>query len=240
MADLTLYYRHDSNDTCTGCIIVRKDEQLETYPFSCKEFHRMMSLVSKHLSISNISEMTIQRTDRDGLKPYKMEQVMVDLLRTDPVAAIHSMSVPHRTLDLRGMRGLDAATLREKLAGMMETLRTDLFVYGGASLLVVGEDTVADSIGEEVYCRRRDDHIECPGCGMWVHQRDPFECDKRCGSKLPVRYMERWAAFSVQQLLALNLDRYFLPRRWNPSGGYIDRDKLTELYEGWKKASQTP
>jgi hypothetical protein len=107
-------------------------------------------------------------------------------------------------------------------------------------LLRVGHDTIAEAFGDLVYCAvdPASHQIECPGCGRWAEastQRLACEitgCSIRIMGKLTGR---AWFVVGTDELLKLGLERYYLPRSWNSSRGWISRDELLAMFENFKK-----
>lgn len=216
--DLVIRYHHDTGDTCTGDLrLVWADGSAPVevlLPFEKMGFNKMMSNASRSLNAHEIDRLLVERTDRGGLKPFVMDNPTVELLRSDPVAAIHAMNVPPIHIDMR--KGRPAAP---------------------APVFTAGVDTLAEGFGDEVYARVRNKEVECPGCGMWspFTEGGKLNCYKKCFLSLSARYVPGWAIVSVQDLLNLNFERYFLPRGWNRTLVFISHADLSALYNQWKK-----
>lgn len=218
LPDLIIRYRHDKGDTCTGELLLRWSEgSLPAAPLhqlECVPFNRMMALVSEELNKTKVEKLIMERTDHGGLRPFVFENPMMELLRADPVAAIRMMNIPAIHIDLRKDKPLPAAPLFR-----------------------AGHDAMAHGFSDTVYVRVRNKELECPCCGMWspVDAEFLFTCQKKCKLTLPVVFTESWGLVKVESLLNLNLERYYLPRDWNPAVGWISQQDLRELLDTWKK-----
>lgn len=218
LPEMVIRYRHDEGDTCTGELLLRwadgslPGEQL--HELTRVVFNKMMGMVSDELRKHQVSKLIMERTDRGGLKPFVFDNPTVELLRSDPVSVIRLMNIPPIHIDLR--KGKPAPL-------------TPIFT--------AGHDTLSHGFGDEVYVKLRKGEVECPCCGMWspVDTSFVFGCKKKCKLMIPMRFTEKWGVVKVQDLLTFNLDRYYLPRDWNKSNGWITRADLEALFEQWKK-----
>lgn len=169
-------------------------------------FAFMMSRYAEALQQHDGAVAVMQRTDVAGSRPLVLESAVVDLLRTDPAAAIRAMSPAPRTVVVRDtVAPVDAVNVR----------------------LRVGHDTLADSFGDFVYLRLREGLVESPVTGRWVAPKElPLETEA-CG--------ERWYRVVTRALLALGKDRYYLPRSWNTDGPWVSHVALAERYDNFCK-----
>lgn len=177
-------------------------------------FEALIRLIHRHLASNASDTITFIRCDRPGLSPYPMDGQLVELIKTDPEAAIQKMSVP----DQRIVVGRDPAPLRS---------------------LRICTDTLSSAFGERVLCRAKEDKVECPGCGKWGSVPTPsFHCE-RCGVTVPILHCDsNWAFISVSDLLQTNLDRFFLPREWNGFKPWVSKTRLKELHESFLSAKE--
>lgn len=164
--------------------------------------------------------VTIRREDLPAQPAYRLSEEMVNELYTDPVAFIRAMNPSPTKVFLRRV---DPAT---------------------TSPLRVGYDAIAATLGDEVYCRRRADQVECPCCGRWAkvgrmvtHPESKVLLCKSaaCGAKLSITLRsDRWASVLITSLLAdQERDKFFLPREWNKPGPWVTRKDLENKYKGW-------
>lgn len=222
--ELVLRYRRDDGDTCTGTMAVRElpigDETI-IHRFQCYTFNRMFAKVANNLNEHRLERTVIQRTDRDGLLPVLLEKDTTQLLRTDPVEALRVLNWGSTTSNV-----VDLTAVRAKKEAQAN--RTPLFR--------AGHDTLADSLGDTVYCRvRAEGGIECPFCGLTGHFEKPMFVCSRCKRTATCAVVPsgEWALFSVDELLQKDVVRLYLPRGWNPSRGWIGKEVLRVLYEDW-------
>lgn len=218
--ELVLRYHHDDGHTCTGELKLRWSDGSQPVrileDIYKMDFNKMMAKVSGALNEHSIEKLVVERSDRDNLKPFVFDNPMTELLRNDPVAALRMMNPPPIHIDLR----------KQKMPPPTPVFTT------------TGYDTLAESFGDEVYAKMRSGSVECPGCGMWspqIHSDSRFHCSKKCLLVIDTNYVEGWALFKYEELLTLNLARYYFPRGWNKSGGWISQDDLRALFEQWKK-----
>lgn len=217
LPDLVLSYRHDAGDTCTGSIRFEWPDNsrpaILVRDFEKDTFNRMMSNTSRALSGHDVRHLVVERTDHQGLKPIVMDNPTVELLRSDPIAAIQQMTVPPIHIDLRPKR------------------------EEPVPVFSAGYDALAWSVGEEVFARVRGEHTECPCCGTWCQfvAENEISCrNATCGLVISARFVHGWAAVSTKMLLALGRSRYYLPR---VAKGFISHADLERLYNDWKKES---
>lgn len=142
---------------------------------------------------------------------------ITELLRTDFHRALETFTVPPQTV-----------VVRPPCKGIAANIR-------------FGTNTLADSLGDEVYLRMRvqrdSSWVEDPATGRWAS----LGVDKLCGS-LPLVYVSpyrgAWYTARTADVLSLGLPRYYLPRAWNPGRGWIDHESLASMYEAYKKEKE--
>lgn len=228
MSAVILRYKRVDGDKSTGQIAVRGGDNVETevHDFSSWEFKEMLTRFAGVLIAFPDAAGVLQRTDRDGLVPYTLDPRTVDLFRTDPVAAVASMSVPYGSPSSTVKRVRDERSLPS------------------SSELRVGYAVLADSFGDELYARFDGERlkVECPCCGIWantVGKHFTMACiNPGCAAighqeefHSPT---EKWATFETPKLLALDSPRYYFPRAWN-LGSWISWADLNAKYEQYKK-----
>ena len=201
--------------------------------FEKLSFSKMFTRLAHHLREQPEAAAVVYRNDRPGLIPYVLDPEVTALLRQDPVAAIHSLTYAPPPV----------APPRERTAVPPASVPLE------ASPLRAGEDTLADAFGDEVYTPLRAGAIECPGCGRWGKISDEagsptFVCWRDCRKDdqvggYPVTPGGRWAAVAVRRLLATPSTRFWLPRAWNPSGPWISRDSLRDMYAAYQAEKAT-
>lgn len=215
MDDVVLEYRRDGAGVTSGRVFYREGEQESLVtPFEKRTFPQMMVLFAEAVTLLPEAGAIMQRNDRPGLQPFRLDKETVQLLRVDPVMVIRSMSFPDNT----------TVELKKKTSALP------------VSPIIVGYDAIASTFGDEVYARRRADRLECPCCGVWAALS---ETESRCRSRacavvVPVTMRgDRWASVAVPTLLATDRDRFFLPRGWNKTQPWVTRDDLEFLYQNW-------
>lgn len=191
--------------------------------FEHATFSDMMQEVHGWLLGNPAFGLSIQRTDRDGLMPVQLPRDALELLRTDPLRYIKLHSVSPRVVDLRSKSNQRVSAL---VAGERYTMPK-------ATGLRAGCRTLAAAFGETIYLRMRNTFIEHPGTGRWIKYP---ELERTLGTtKMELLITDDskgmgWATIPLNDLLATKFDRFYLPRDWNPYGGWITRKQLDELH----------
>lgn len=94
------------------------------------------------------------------------------------------------------------------------------------SVFTVGYDTLAEGFGYNLYCRALNTVVECPLCACW---RVWEEC--LCGATVTLHKRGRkWASVLTSDLLGVDATGFYLPRAWNPSGKWVTKAKLADMY----------
>jgi len=219
VADILLEYRREDGRS-TGRLLTLyagKPHNLET--FEKVEYRNLLTRLARVLASTPLARVVITRTDAPNLFPYVLDKGTVDLFRTDPVAAIHSM-------------------IYELPEARMEKKTEDEAVE--VAPLRVGYNTLADAFGDDVYVRTRQHSIECPGCGLWGDAdvdgkgKGKFTCKRSCELSVPIYLYRLWAAISVEELLGTQQKRFFLPRPWNDGHPWVTREELEKKYAAYK------
>lgn len=227
MADVFLEFRRDiQTGLCNGRIWV-DGEVVPSEVFDGEGFREMLTRYAAWLQTYTAHRAIFLRTDRPGLQPYVLDEKVVHLFRTDPVAAISSMCPP------------DPPSVLLDLRKKAEAKKT-------ATALRAGYDTLANSFGETIYAKRRptDGRVECPVCGIWsrvveVELQKYVECHNQ-GCLLhnictPFQAKGNWAGFSVEELLRTGASRFFFPREWNDGQSWVSRFDLESRLSKFKE-----
>jgi hypothetical protein len=187
-------------------------ERIGHVAFEGFAFDMMLYELARKLKQYPKANVFLLRSDREGALPYQLDTATVELLRSDPVAAVHAMTYP----------GSPAMLFRQARAHERRLQPPNLRA---------GFDVLADSFGIRVYVRLLLNHdLECPGCGYWSQfSGDIFQCKKRCRVELAMVTEGNWAGVLVTDLLRTNVERFYLPRRWN-AAIWITRERLEEMY----------
>jgi len=188
-------------------------------PFERHSFSDMMLMVSARIIREGVSQLNLQRTDRAGLAMVTMEPAMFELLTSDPAEYVRLHSPPARRVVVRG-----APSRASK---------------GTVPLLRVGHDTLAAAFGDVIYLRIRSGRVESPDTGRW-DRLAVVEARMNLREPLTVVYtdeesMSGWALVSTAALLEHTQPIFYLPRAWNPHGGWIQSSQLREMYDKYQK-----
>lgn len=210
----------------------RTDPKLYTYDgrisvgeeqeeFANKSFNEMLELASGWLRRLPQHRLLFRR--EEAPYPMTLPAGIEDLLRSDLDGAIRALSVAPQRIEVRSK----------------VPKRTDMLL----GELRAGIDTLADALGDEVYlrmrARQRDILIEDPVTGRWVELVHLPGVMPKCGTLTLTSQVyskqNQWATIRTSDILALNLERYYLPRRWNPNQGWISHQSLLDMYEFYKQ-----
>ena len=214
MQTVTLEYRRDCfADTSTGRVVHRSGfTEFTTLPF--RAMLRLLCGTLAQLETKDI-EVTLQRTDRAGLLPYRLDNATVQLLVDDPIAGIQAMEY--------------ASPSPSTIAQRIREERNPPTTLG----VTAGLDALADAFGDTIMFRVRGQELECPGCGFWggyVAGSTRFSCHKKCQHSFVVRCARTWGYIRVEHLLEMDLDRFFFPRVWNQGQSWVSREELQKKY----------
>lgn len=228
-SEVILEYKRVKGDLSTGRILWY-DQLASQYvenEFEDIEFRPMLILFAKALAKYPTALGTFQRTDRPGLVPYNLDVKVVDLFRTDPVAAIESMCPnPSPSTTIQRTRE------ERKPQFIRMSVRS-------------GFDVLADAFGDELFSPLRvkgcDPYAECPCCGIWcnvllgsISCRNP-SCVLSDNRLLLKRVNKKWVSFRTDDVLATKSNRYYLPRAWNDGRPWVSWEDLNKKYEEYKK-----
>lgn len=235
---VTLEYRRIGNSMSSSGRILSDENGLiteEGQPFDGFEFKRMMGLLANVLGNwppEQEVEVLLQRTDHEGLLPYKLDAKTVTLFRTDPVAAIAAFGFPTQSVS-----NTVARVQRDRAPRVQPSIRA-------------GHDTLADAFGDQLYFKVRKHELECPGCGYWGMFASPsllaaperagecfktaFVCPKKCGGRFLVTCLETWGYVDTKYLLErTKLDAFYFPRAWNEGKPWVSRESLQQKYNAY-------
>jgi hypothetical protein len=240
--EVTLSYRRTPEDRSTGDIKSNENGLVtEEGTFENLEFKRMMQKLASVLLCFPEEQpvgVVLQRTDREGLLPYKLDDKTVELLRKDTVAAIQAMEYPTHSPSSTVRRVREERQLRIQPP------------------IQVGHEALVDSFGDVVYFRVRGHELECPGCGFWGMFTSPglladperagqvfktiFVCPKRCKERFAVTCEQALGYIDTEYLLErTKLDRFYFPRAWNGGRSWISREGLQKKYDEYKKEKES-
>jgi hypothetical protein len=241
--EIHLYYGMKNTDPPTyyGNLWSKESgkDKYKVSEFELVSFSQMMSRLAKRLRETDVADVYLHRFETES--PLLLDPATVNLLRTDPAAAIRSMAPPGRVVHVR-----DKATVADEVSIKLRA----------------GHDTLADAFGDWVYCKRREGKVEDPFTGRWselcrselhrpleqkyvtVYQGDVDRLrtiDPEHTGRLEFPWYEaddaNWARAKTADLIAFGAlagahDKrgLFLPRRWNKSGPWITYGELEQMY----------
>jgi hypothetical protein len=246
MSKIILSYKRDdgSEPTSTGTIVAKygvMEDLGDVVSFVKVPFDRMIAKLSDALRIFDDDAITVgrvevflERTDREGLLPYKLDMETALLIRNDPVAAVAAMTY----------------TTASPSTAMRRAKQRDVPIMPAP--VRVGTDVMSDAFGDDIYFRVKGHELECPGCGFWSPfttpglLKDPervgsifstiFVCQKKCRARFAIRCWERWGTVSVEYLLnETKLDAFYFPRPWNSPKSWVTREELQTKYKAYQK-----
>jgi hypothetical protein len=244
--EVTLEYKRAS--TAAGCAtstgrvtskeggLLTEEGEFEHLPFG--DMLMKVHETTKHWPDEEPIDIHIMRTDRDGLTPYKLDPATVNLIRTNPEAAVAALSVPDRSPsgEVRRVREANVPTVMPPLK--------------------VGDDVLADAFGDQLYFKVRGHELECPGCGFWGMFTSPgllndpdraglsfktaFVCRKRCGcERFIVTCNKEWGYVDTAYLLEkTTLAAFYFPRVWNGGKPWVTREALQKMYQQYRQEKE--
>lgn len=236
MIRIVLAYMRNPGDVTSRGHISRDGQELAA--FEADDYQTMLTRLVRVLTAENVStqtvvEVVLQRTDREGLLPYRLDDATVHLLRTDPVAAMAAMNAFSRSPSQAVRRVQETRTPQ-----VPPPVRA-------------GHDTLADVFGDVLYFKVRQHELECPGCGYWGMYTSPglllnperagaviknvFVCPKKCRARFVVTCQKSWGYVSTEYLLENTaLPAFYFPREWNDGQQWISREALQMKFNEYK------
>jgi hypothetical protein len=234
-----LEYRRIGNSMSSSGSIISNENGLitEEAEFDGIEFRKMMARLAGVLQrwpVEQAVDVDLVRLDHLGTGVYRLDTATVQLLRTDPVAAIATMEYPMASPSTTVQRLREERTSR------------------ACAPIPAGYVTLADAFGDQLYFRVRKHELECPGCGFWGMFISPgllksdermgsvvktaFVCPKKCGQRFVVSCDTEWGYVSTKYLLEnTTLERFYFPRSWNEGQSWVSRVTLQHKYDEYQK-----
>lgn len=206
-------YSRNPDNTSTGSVSLGP----EHWSFAELTFKEMLAHVSRVLLKTAAEAILIVRPTSRKTHEFLLEAQIVEALRTDLEKAENMMTW----------------TPTAKNESKPEVL--------GHPSIRAGLSTLAESFSDEVFILSTVDRLECPFCSLWVPAFEKFHCTN-CGQEIELVHRvheERWYLAKVQDLLASNAPKFFLPRRWNKGKTWISKEELQELSNQWKKMKES-
>lgn len=237
MIKVTLSYKRDDGaETSSGVLLSEGGVIRYTCGFTSLPFEKMISRLCDELRHfpENELEVYIERIDREGLLPYRLDPETVKLIRSDPVAAVQAMTY----------------TTASPSTAERRAKKRDVPILPAP--VRVGTDVLAEAFGDALYFRVKGNELECPGCGFWSpyamkgmledEEREGrsfhtvFVCQKKCKGRFPVRCWEKWGAVDTTYLLeGTKLEAFYFPRPWNDGRSWIGRRELQLKFDEYNK-----
>lgn len=188
------------------------------YTFSSLAFNAILERAAELLRNYPGHRLLFKR--EEAPYPMVLPENIEHLLRTDLPAAIAALTISPQRVVIDVPKSINQLGLRH------------------------GFDILSDALGERVYVRWRlfagdQVQIEDPITGRWVVAEKTLlnllvykdivydQCQPSTDQK--------WCTVSVGTLLHCNKPRYYLPRGWNPSQGWINHEDLVQMYETYLK-----
>jgi hypothetical protein len=240
--EVTLEYKRVEGTRLSTGRVTSKWERLlaEECAFEGIDFPEMIAKLAESLKYWTHEriDIVIQRTDRDGLKPYRLDHATVKLICDDPVAAARALSVADRSPSGE-VRRVHEATVPVVVPP-----------------LKVGDDVLCDAFGDQLYFKVRGHELECPGCGFWGVFTSPgllndpdragmvfktaFVCRKRCGcERFIVTCSKDWGYVDTSYLLErTKLAAFYFPRAWNGGRPWVTRENLQKMFNQYKEEKE--
>lgn len=211
-----LYRREGKTDLFSGTI---QSDQGDC-PFSSATFNAILTLASEVLKAHPEHRLLFKR--EEAPYPMVLPENIENLLRTDLPAAIEALTISPQRIVV-GVPKMDKEPV-----------------------LRHGYDTLSDALGDRVYIKYRNPspdsvQLEDPITGRWVTAMRTVPGVVAYNGmvyNLVVASMQLWCTVSLETLLNLGKTRYYLPRGWNPSGGWITYESLMQMFETYQKEKQ--
>lgn len=185
------------------------DDTIDLVEFNYLSFPEMMGKLASRILDDTI--VRLERVESPG-KFIQLSDDETEQLRTNTQEAIEAMTVPDRTLQFKEMPKVES-TMKMRLN--------------------IGHDTLADAFGDRIYIRFHLGKVECLETGRYI-PIDETRGLKHWGGM--EEHENRWVSVPTAALLASDLDRFFIPRRWNVKGPWISKDDLRDRFEKYQGA----
>ena len=176
--------------------------------FAGVTFRSVMEVTAQALRDYPDAELVVTRYDAPY--PLPMAEGLPDLLRHDFEQAMVLLNPPPQRVVIAPEKHILRVSLRH------------------------GVDTLADAFGEDVFVARKDELVESPLDGRWVPPPRLLTLVS-LSNDLLITTKSPWMILSTDKLLQLKLSRYWLPRRWNPTEGWIKYEDLSAMLDTYRK-----
>ncbi len=208
-------------------------------------YREAIRLLAQYARKHQGARLFIVRLDQRPQKvALQLDGPLSKLIRDDPVAFMELMDP---TMGRPQKLGISTGVKKEHSASVKP------------NPLPAGHDTLADSFGEYVYVRLKDDKTESVWDGRWYEWHhnpysshggqfisipdDLYKAPDECRlTQDPYYVNEKWARYETKQLLEVaerrKQEKLFLPRRWNKDGPWIKTDDLRKKYDEFVKEKE--
>jgi hypothetical protein len=225
-------------------------KRLKAESFVGLQYRKVLAKVSNWLREAPDAGVVFRRTDRPGLQPILLGEDIRTLLRDDPVRAMRCMDmqagdvvrgdeapvVPHPEPALRAGFDTMADAFSERVFmrmrnGMIEDPLTGRWLqlaFGPK----IGWRIRAENNNSASWLPIRLEDVRLPEVSEDVKEEDLQKLMPQVSGALAAC---RWASLEVEDLLAKDVERFFLPRRWNAGQKWIGRGALRARLEKYKK-----
>lgn len=224
MEEVRLYYKRVQNDRSLGHIeYLNGDEKKVLHSFDAITWVPMLSKFAKELQAYPQAAGVIQRTDREGLRGMRLNEAELMLFRTDPAAAIRSMTYLPLSVKMR---------TGEEQVNVMQPFPASI-------------DSLVETFGTVLYLRLyrdlEDYFVECPVRATWEPLRGThIRLLGNLELELSLDYKDHgWAGVSARTLLDKRFPQYFLPRQWNKTGAWISWEDLHGMLTSFEKERES-
>lgn len=179
--------------------------------FAGVHFRNVMEVTAT--TLRNFPDAELVVTRYDAPYPLPMAEGLADLLRHDFERAMELLNPPPQRVVIAPEKHILRVSLRH------------------------GIDTLADALGEDVFIARKDELVESPLDGRWVPPQRMLTLVS-LSNDLLITAKSPWVILSTAKLLELQLSRYWLPRRWNPTEGWIKYEELSAMLDTYRKGKE--
>lgn len=214
MDSVTLAYKRVGPDRAVGSVISCSDNppSTTTKSFDGIEWEAMMLLFAEALKKAPDAAGVIQRTDREGLKPYIIGTMELERFRTDPMGAINAMTFHvAKTARPEPVAENVMKPLPASISALVDVFGDVLWLHAESSALNDGylvECPVSASMVPLL-----GNHINLPDGQLLLGSESLY-------------LKNGWFGVSAFELLLKGFSKYYVPRAWNESGPWIDWDEL--------------
>lgn len=210
-------------DECYDAYIVTSNIDTPARTLSGVPFKDIIGALHEMLNAADqpCNSIEFSRREAPNVKPMRLPDSLIDLVKTDPVTAIRALTPSPVTVVVKDEDEQD--TEPDELS---------------FSSIQVGHDTIADSFGDYIYARCRNHKVECVACGRWVPVQETtfvVNCNE-CSISLSGEIVGTdWWRTKAHDALNLDKSKFYISRPWNTLGPWISKIELQELIDSFEK-----